>query len=43
MTSFAASPEDEYLRNLFWEELFAALEELPEKQRSVFVLNELED
>ena len=37
------TPETEHLRQLFWEELFAALEELPEKQRNVFVLNELED
>ena len=27
----------------FWEELFAALEELPEKQRNVFIWNELEE
>ena len=39
----AATPETEYLRNLFWEELFLALDELPEKQRQVFVWNELED
>ena len=37
------TPETEHLRQLFWEELFAALAELPEKQRNVFVLNELED
>jgi RNA polymerase sigma factor (sigma-70 family) len=36
-------PELEYLKKLFWEELFSALSELPESQRSVFVLNELED
>ena len=36
-------PETEHLRQLFWKELFAALKELPEKQRTVFVLNELED
>lgn len=34
--------EDEDLRDLFWEALSAALEELPAKQREVFVLNELE-
>jgi RNA polymerase sigma factor (sigma-70 family) len=39
----AASPEDAYLRELFWEVLMAALEELPENQRQVFVWNELED
>lgn len=37
------TPEDEYLRQLFWETLFGALEELPENQRNVFVWNELED
>jgi RNA polymerase sigma factor (sigma-70 family) len=37
------TPETETLRELFWEELFEALEELPEKQRDVFVWNELED
>src|ERR1700748_2509103 len=39
----AKTPETEYLRNLFWEELFMALDELPEKQRQVFIWNELED
>ena len=37
------NPEAENLRNLFWEQLFAALDELPEEQKKVFVLNELED
>lgn len=37
------TPEDEYLKNIFWEELLKALEELPEKQRDVFIKNELED
>lgn len=37
------TPEDEYIRQLFWETLFAALDELPENQRNVFVWNELED
>ena len=36
-------PEDELFRELFWNELFAGLEALPEKQRDVFVKNELED
>ena len=35
--------ETEHLRNLFWEQLFAALDELPEEQKQVFILNELED
>lgn len=37
------TPETEHLRSLFWKELFAALKELPEKQRQVFIWNELED
>jgi len=37
------TPEDENLKEIFWEELFRALDELPENQREVFVWNELED
>lgn len=36
-------PETRYIRDLFWEELFAALDEIPQNQRDVFVQNELED
>ena len=39
----SSTPEDENLKELFWEELFDALDELPEKQRNVFIWNELED
>ena len=39
----APTPEAEELKELFWSELFAALEELPDKQRQVFVENELEE
>ncbi len=38
-----STPETEYLRNLFWEQLFFALDELPEEQRQVFIWHELED
>ena len=38
-----ATPETEHLRNLFWQQLFTALNELPEEQRQVFIWNELED
>jgi len=38
-----ATPESEHLRNVFWEQLFSALDELPEEQKQVFVWNELED
>lgn len=37
------TPETEMLRQIFWDTLFEALEELPENQRNVFVWNELED
>src|SRR5699024_10622960 len=37
------TPETEFLRNMFWEQLFLALDELPEEQKEVFVLHELED
>ena len=36
------NPEKDYLRTLFWEELNNALNELPQEQRQVFILNELE-
>ena len=38
----ATTPENEDLRNLFWEQLHAALSELPQEQRQVFVWHELE-
>ncbi|HLL43958.1 MAG TPA: sigma-70 family RNA polymerase sigma factor [Segetibacter sp.] len=38
----SGNPETEYLRSLFWEELNNSLDELPAKQREVFILNELE-
>ncbi len=37
------TPETEFSRQIFWENLFSALDELPENQRNVFVWNELED
>ncbi len=36
------SPEMTYLRNLFWEELQTALNELPAEQREAFIQNEME-
>lgn len=42
MLSESGTPETEYLRNLFWEELQVALDELPEDQRNVFIQNEME-
>jgi len=37
------TPETEYVRNLFWEQLFLALDELPEEQRQVFIWQELDN
>ena len=37
-----ATPESEHLRNLFWDQLHAALAQLPQEQRQVFVWHELE-
>jgi RNA polymerase sigma factor (sigma-70 family) len=39
----ANTPETEYVRNLFWEQLFIALDELPPEQREVFMWHELDD
>ncbi|MCU0382838.1 MAG: RNA polymerase sigma factor [Cyclobacteriaceae bacterium] len=36
------NPENEYLKNIFWETFNTALDELPEDQKTVFVQNELE-
>lgn len=43
LLSETATPETEYVRNLFWEELFAALDELPAEQKQVFIWQELEN
>lgn len=37
------TPEDQFFKDIFWDELMRALDELPENQRLVFVQNELED
>ncbi len=36
------TPENQYLRSMFWEELNNALNELPPEQSSVFIMNEME-
>lgn len=36
-------PDLAAFKEVFWEELMSALDELPENQREVFVLNEIED
>ena len=37
------TPETQYISNLFWEQLFIALDELPKEQSQVFIWHELED
>lgn len=37
------SPDLAYFKEVFWKELLIALDELPESQKEVFVLNEIED
>ena len=37
-----SDPETEYIKVLFWEQLHEGLEELPEEQKDVFILNEME-
>ncbi len=39
----STTPETEYIRNLFWEQLFIALDELPEEQKQVFIWQELDN
>ena len=36
------NPEEQHFNSLIWDTIMAALEELPEEQRSVFISNELE-
>jgi RNA polymerase sigma factor (sigma-70 family) len=43
LPSLTRSPEDEYMRGVIWEAIEASLEELPEAQREVFIMNEFED
>jgi len=38
-----SEPELQQFKSVFWEQLTEALDDLPEKQREVFVLNELEN
>lgn len=39
----AQNPDLKLFKDIFWDELMKALDELPEKQRKVFVLNEIDD
>jgi RNA polymerase sigma factor (sigma-70 family) len=42
-TNNDSDPSTEEFKKIFWEELFTALDELPLKQRNVFIWNELEE
>lgn len=37
------TPEDSYLREVIWDAIMDALDELPAEQREIFVLNEIEE
>jgi RNA polymerase sigma factor (sigma-70 family) len=37
------TPEDAYLRDVIWEAIMEALDELPAEQREIFILNEIEE
>ena len=37
-----STPEKDYMRNIFWQTLQEALDELPEQQRTVFIQNEID-
>lgn len=39
----SSNPELAFFKELFWKELQKALDELPENQKEVFILNEIED
>jgi RNA polymerase sigma factor (sigma-70 family) len=43
LPSLTRSPEDEYMRGVIWEAIEESLEQLPETQREVFIMNEFED
>lgn len=37
------TPEDTYFREVLWDAIVDALDELPDDQREIFILNEMED
>jgi RNA polymerase sigma factor (sigma-70 family) len=37
------TPEDAYLREMIWDAIMDALDELPTEQREIFILNEMEE
>lgn len=43
LPALGQTPEDMHLREIIWEQVTQALEELPAEQRDIFVLHEFED
>lgn len=43
LPDFGNTPEDSYIREMLWDAIMDALDELPPDQREIFILNELED
>lgn len=43
MPDLSDQPDDRFARNLLWEAIIEALDELPEEQRSVFIQHEFEN
>jgi len=37
------TPEDSYLREVIWDSIMEALDELPAEQRDIFIMNEIEE
>jgi RNA polymerase sigma factor (sigma-70 family) len=43
LPALTREPEDEMMRDMIWDAIDRALDEMPEKQRNVFIWNEFED
>jgi len=43
LPALTRDPEDEMMRDMIWEAIDSALDEMPEEQRDVFIWNEFED
>lgn len=43
LPAFGSTPEDSFLKEMIWDAINEALGELPEEQREIFILNEIEE
>jgi len=43
LPDFGNTPEDSYLREMIWDAIMDALDELPKEQRDIFIMNEIEE